>query len=76
MSANGAGYTVIGTVHVNKYDNATGNVVPGWEISVRDLQTQTIVPVFVPDTHFGQEQARALIEHELDKVRSVHALGE
>lgn len=75
MSTNDPGYRIQSQTHINKYDPASGNVVPGYEIRVQDLQTQTVFPVFVPDTHYGPDQAQTLIEHELAKVRAVHNLG-
>lgn len=73
MSANEQQH-VVSQVHVNRIDPATGSVAPGWEVTVRDPVTGTLVPVFVPDTVYGGDQARTLIQHELDKVRAVHGL--
>lgn len=69
-------YRVVSQVHINQFDSNTGQVVPGWNITVRDSITGTVVPVFVPDANYGPEQARALIEHALGKVRAVHGLGQ
>lgn len=76
MSTNEQGYTVGAQVHINKYDATTGNVIPGWEITVYDKMTGNSVPVFVPDANYGPEQARTLIEHALEQVRGVHRLGQ
>lgn len=65
---------VVAQVHINRVDPATGIVAPGWEVSVRDPQTGVVVPVFIPDSVYGGDQAATLIQHELDKVRAVHKL--
>lgn len=75
MSTPERGYTVISQTHINQLDPDSGTVVPGWEVKVRDGQTGVIVPVFVPDSVYGPEQAKALIDHALAQVRSVHSLG-
>lgn len=75
MSTPDNGYAVQSQTHVNKYDPASGNVVPGYDIRVRDNETGTVFPVFVPDDYYGPDQAQTLIEHELAKVRAVHSLG-
>lgn len=75
MSTNQSGYSVVAQVHINQLDRSTGEVVPGWEVRVRDGVTGTTVPVFIPDAQYGEDQARVLIQHELDKVRAVHGLG-
>lgn len=74
MSANEQTQSIISQVHINQLDPATGSVVPGWEVSVRDSETGVIVPVFIPDSVYGGDQARILIQHALDKVRAVHKL--
>lgn len=75
MSTPEKGYTVKTQVHINDLDRATGTVTPGWEVTVMDTQTGVVVPVFIPDTVYGAEQAEQLIAHALATVRAVHALG-
>lgn len=74
--ANGTGYTVIRQTHINQLDRNSGEVVPGWEITVQDGVTGTSVPVFVPDANYSPEGAAAAIEHVLTQVRGVHTLGQ
>lgn len=64
-------YTVIGQTYVNKWQEDIQRAVAGVEITVRDAQTGTVIPVFVPRDKYGPDQAKALILHELALVRSV-----
>lgn len=75
MSANDSGYTVVSQNHVNKFNPDSGNVESGYEITVRDGQTGVVFPVFLADQFYGAEQAKGLIEYELQRIRSVHSLG-
>ena len=69
-------YRIMRQVHINSLDRASGQVVPGWEISVRDLVTGTVVPVFVSDDLYSPDNARQIIEASLEQIRSVHSLGQ
>lgn len=68
-------YTVISQVHVNQWSTALNKTVPGWEITVRDNVTGTIVPVFVDDDHYSPENVQQLIEAALVPVRQIAGLG-
>lgn len=68
-------YSVVSQVHINQWVSSLNRAVPGWEITVRDNTTGTIVPVFVDDDHYGPEQARTLIEAALAPVRQIASLG-
>lgn len=65
---------IVSQVHINQLDSATGTVVSGWEIKVRDPQTNVIVPVFVPDTAYSPENVQTAVAYKLEQVRAVHAL--
>ena len=69
-------YRVMRQVHINELDRASGQVVPGWQITVRDLHTGTVVPVFVADDLYSPDNARQIIEASLEQIRGVHALGQ
>ena len=73
MSEASAEYNVVGQAKVNKL-MADGSVQPGYEIKVTDLQTGVTFPVFLPDDKYSAENARQLINFQLQQVRSVHAL--
>lgn len=64
----------ISQVHINQLNRDTGEVESGYEVKVRDAQTGVVFPVFIPDAVYGTDQAKTLIQHELDKVRGVHSL--
>lgn len=74
MSAQ-ADYVVISQVHVNQWSTALQQAVPGWQITVRDLETGTILPVFVDDDHYTVDGARILIEAALAPIRAIAGLG-
>lgn len=65
---------VTGQTHINRLNPSTGEVESGWEVTVRDPVTGVIVPVFLRDDVYGAEQAKTLIQFELEKVRAVHEL--
>lgn len=66
---------VLRQIKINRLNPDTGTPESGWEVTVKDGETGTVVPVFVPDSVYGQDQARTLIEYELSRVRSVHNLS-
>lgn len=69
-------YTVVSQVHVNEWNAALQEAVPGWKIQVHDSVTGTVVPVFVADTHYTVDGTRQLIEAALTPVRQIAALGQ
>lgn len=75
MTPENTGYRVQRQVHINSLDPLTGQVAPGWQITVFDRETGVVVPVFVPDDRYTEENARAYIEAALGPVRKVHQLG-
>lgn len=63
------------TTHINDVDPDTGQVVPGYRLTVRDGVTGSTVYVFVPDRVFSADNARLLIEQRLQTLREVAAIG-
>lgn len=68
-------YTIVRMIHENRWDDGLQDVVAGWTLRVRDLQTNTYVPVFVPGDVFTEDGARQYIEAALTTVRQVARLG-
>jgi hypothetical protein len=66
---------IVSQVHVNNL-NADGTITPGYNISVRDLQSGVTFPVFVPDDNYNADNARSLILYQLQHIRNVHSLSE
>lgn len=75
MSSPPVGYRVVSQVHVNKWIAELQRAVPGWEVTVRDNVTATVVPVFVDDEHYTAGGVAQAIEAALAPVREVHSLG-
>ncbi len=69
-------YQIVAENHVNQWDNGLQTTVPGWKVTALWLATQTIIPVFVPDTADLVQGADALIRAkgaEIDKLRALGA---
>lgn len=68
-------YTFIGPPqHINRWDEPTSTVIPGWEYKVRDGVSGAVVPVFISDATFSKDNLQTLILHELGKLRDAHTL--
>lgn len=76
MSTNDSGYTIVSQTHINKFNPDSGNVESGYEITVRDGQTNVVFPVFLADAYYTADNAKQLIELNLERVRAVHSLGQ
>lgn len=68
-------YTVLSQVHKPQWSQALQQAVQGWEITVRDNVTGTVLPVFVDDEHYSADNARILIEAALEPIRQIAGLG-
>jgi hypothetical protein len=68
-------YAVVSQVHTNQWQPATQTVVSGWDITVRDSVTGSVVPVFVADADYTVDNAKTAIEAALVPVRQVAELG-
>lgn len=66
-------YLIVSQVHLNRL-GMDGSVTAGWEITVRDNKSGTTFPVFLPDDKYNAENAKVLINHQLQLIRGVHAL--
>lgn len=73
--ANPSDYSVVSQIHVNQWEPALQQVVPGWQFQVRDSVTGTIVPVFVADTDYTPANVQTVIEAALTPVRQIAQLG-
>lgn len=73
--ANPSDYAVVSQIHVNKWDPALQQVVPGWEFQVRDSVTGSIVPVFIADSDYDVNTVQVAIEAALVPVRQIAQLG-
>ena len=61
MSAQPPEYTIRARRHIDKWDNALGQTVGGWDILAHWTRTGTILPVFVPDEQYNPTNIDALI---------------
>jgi len=68
-------YTVISQVPDAQWVPGLQETVQGWTIRVLDHVTGTYVPVFVPQSNYGTDQARQYIEAALTPVRQIAQLG-
>ena len=73
MSAAVKPYQVVSENHTVTWDVGLQQSVPGWEVKAVWLATNTIIPVFVPDTAdlvAGTDQLVRAKGAEIDKLRS------
>lgn len=66
-------YRIVSETHEAKWDNQLQQTVEGWTVKALWISTQTIIPVFVPDTHDlvkGVEQLVLAKGAELDALRA------
>ena len=57
------------------HDAATGQVVPGYRVVARDLQTGAVAHVFMPETHYSPENVHQQVVHQLRLHNEVMQLG-
>jgi hypothetical protein len=68
-------YRIVSRVHVNKWDDALQQAVPGWDVRALWVRTGTVLPVFVPDTQYTPENIDQLVRAAGAKDDAIHALG-
>lgn len=68
-------YQVVAQRARTTVDDATNTVTEGMQLTVKDLQSGVIFPIFVPNDVYYGAGADALIREKLQRVRDVHALG-
>lgn len=53
----------------------TGSVERGWRVYFLITGMSNPADVFIPDSSYSADNARTLIQHEVDRVLAVHNLG-
>lgn len=64
-------YQVLNQLPRTKYDPISRQNVEGWDVTYKDLKTNTLDIFFIPADQHGPDQVNAIIMAKLQRIRAV-----